>query len=199
MVGNERTKRKQKTFRSSFLGIRRCSDCLQMSSRVLPTSTIAETIKIMRQANQHRAWIITSPTTKKIIASHPIFEPIADVLRDPATFDYRGHEAVFFQLGPRSETLQTATLASTKRGAGAGGVRLWQYSQLWDAVRDGVRLRSVADICAQCARLHGDVEYHGLLVSCIHGIFPFHSHARAARACAARTHSRRSGTAEERA
>ncbi len=111
--------------------------------RVLPTSTVAETISIMRQAGQTRGWIVTSPvckTNSKIITSHPIWEPLADVLRNPATFDYRLHEAVFISLGPRSNTLQTATLASTKRGAGAGGVRLWQYNDMWGVMRDGVRL-----------------------------------------------------------
>lgn len=56
------------------------------------------------------------------MASHAVFEPIADFLRADDV-DYDRHEAIFFAVSPSTGHLMSAFLWKTKRGQGCGGIR----------------------------------------------------------------------------
>ncbi|MCK5457145.1 MAG: Glu/Leu/Phe/Val dehydrogenase [Melioribacteraceae bacterium] len=56
------------------------------------------------------------------------------------TRDFEEHEGMFFQLTEKYDVLQGAFVHRTKRGQAAGGVRFWQYDNLEDYLRDGMRL-----------------------------------------------------------
>jgi glutamate dehydrogenase/leucine dehydrogenase len=54
--------------------------------------------------------------------------------------DYLNHEAVFLEIGEKTNYLHGAFILKTKRGAGAGGVRLMGYNTFDAYLRDGLRL-----------------------------------------------------------
>jgi leucine dehydrogenase len=56
------------------------------------------------------------------------------------TRDYQGHQAVFLEIGEQTGALLGAFLHRTRRGQGAGGVRLWSYETVGSFLEDGLRL-----------------------------------------------------------
>jgi leucine dehydrogenase len=93
----------------------------------------------MLEAGIHRSWIVTPPGSDRLVASHPLFEPIAAAV-GADTRDYHAHQGVFFEIGAASGYLLSAAVHKTVRGQAAGGVRFWVYDQVADFVRDGLRL-----------------------------------------------------------
>ncbi len=93
----------------------------------------------MLAAGLHRAWLVTTPGTREVRASHPLLAPIAAAVQAD-TRDYHAHQAVFFEIGAASGHLLSAAVHKTVRGLAAGGVRFWVYDQVEDFVRDGLRL-----------------------------------------------------------
>ncbi|RIA96894.1 hypothetical protein C1645_732868 [Glomus cerebriforme] len=77
--------------------------------------------------------------TGKVIASHPILQPIGDYFVQEG-IDFDKHEGIFGQIGPKSGVLQGAFIHRTCRGAAAGGARNWSYDSIEDWFRDGIRL-----------------------------------------------------------
>ncbi|KAJ3314928.1 hypothetical protein HDU76_002315 [Blyttiomyces sp. JEL0837] len=75
----------------------------------------------------------------KFTASHPLLQPIADFFFEEKD-DFEFHEGIFVQIGPKSQTLQSAVVHRTCRGPGAGGVRNWIYDDTESFLRDGLRL-----------------------------------------------------------
>lgn len=92
----------------------------------------------LRNAGLHRACFVRSPEPGTLRASHPSLDGMARAIA--AERDFADHEALFFEIEPRSGALLSAFLHSTVRGQGAGGVRHWPYESMGDLVRDGLRL-----------------------------------------------------------
>ena len=70
--------------------------------------------------------------------SHDFLKPVVEFfLADPLR-DWDNHEAVFVRVA--NGVLQSASIQHTKRGAAAGGVRNWLYTEVEGFFRDGMRL-----------------------------------------------------------
>jgi leucine dehydrogenase len=96
-------------------------------------------INDMKKAGIRRGYVIHNNKTKETTSSHPLFNEVAQVVTQDKR-DFLGHEALFFEIGKRSDSLMAAFLHKTVRGAPQGGVRLWNYTTLEGMVRDGLRL-----------------------------------------------------------
>jgi glutamate dehydrogenase/leucine dehydrogenase len=93
---------------------------------------------LLSRERLRRAYLVRSPDTARLEASHPLLaELAAGTAKLP---DFAEHEGVFFEIGRRSGALLSATLHKTIRGQGAGGVRHWPYATVGELVRDGLRL-----------------------------------------------------------
>jgi glutamate dehydrogenase/leucine dehydrogenase len=75
----------------------------------------------------------------RVIASHPVLEPIAAFLQSD-TRDFARHEGLFFQVAETHKSLMGGFVHRTCRGQAAGGVRYWHYATMEDFFRDGLRL-----------------------------------------------------------
>lgn len=86
-----------------------------------------------------RFYLVWMPEERRILASHPVVEPLARLLeRDRRDFDR--HEGIFVQVAPATGVLQGAFIHRTSRGQGAGGVRFWRYDTVEEYLHDGLRL-----------------------------------------------------------
>ncbi|UZO19591.1 uncharacterized protein OCT59_010873 [Rhizophagus irregularis] len=83
--------------------------------------------------------ILSHSPKRRVIASHPILQPIGDYFFQEG-IDFDKHEGIFGQIGPKSGVLQGAFAHRTCRGAAAGGARNWSYNSIEDWFRDGIRL-----------------------------------------------------------
>lgn len=106
-------------------------------------------MKLMKEHQQKRAFVVTNPTSGELQASHPwLLQSIVEALQAD-TRDYQRHQGMFFEIGVKSDHLLGAFIHRTIRGQGAGGVRLWYYRHLEDYIRDGLRLsRGMGQKCA---------------------------------------------------
>jgi glutamate dehydrogenase/leucine dehydrogenase len=95
-------------------------------------------IQAMVEADVKLGYIVHDSKTKKMQVSHELFQPLAESIQ--AMNDFYEHEAIFLQVGSKSNTLFGAFIHKSKRGAGHGGVRLWQYNTIDAFVREGLRL-----------------------------------------------------------
>jgi leucine dehydrogenase len=86
-----------------------------------------------------RFYLVWDPESSRVVASHPVLEPLARVLEADGR-DFDRHEGIFCQIGPDTGVLQGAFLHRTCRGQGAGGTRFWRYDTILDYLRDGLRL-----------------------------------------------------------
>ncbi|HVR94968.1 MAG TPA: Glu/Leu/Phe/Val dehydrogenase dimerization domain-containing protein [Thermoanaerobaculia bacterium] len=86
-----------------------------------------------------RFFLVWDPDAERVIASHPIVEPLARLFEGDRR-DFDRHEGVFVQVAPDSGVLQGVFLHRTCRGQGAGGVRFWRYNTVEELLRDGLRL-----------------------------------------------------------
>ena len=84
--------------------------------------------------------LVWDSTANRLIASHPILEPLSDMLQNDKRGDFEQHEGVFAQVSKDTGTLQGAFIHRTNRGQAAGGVRYWTYETIEDYIRDGLRL-----------------------------------------------------------
>ncbi len=101
--------------------------------------SIPELVNILKKNNIKRFYLVFNPETKKIEPSHKELQFIADFINSD-TRDFEEHEGMFFQLTEKYDVLQGAFIHRTKRGQAAGGVRFWQYDNIEDYLRDGMRL-----------------------------------------------------------
>src|ERR1043166_7261568 len=86
-----------------------------------------------------RFFLVWDPDTERVIASHPVVEPLARLFEADRR-DFDRHEGVFIQAAPDTGVLQAVFLHRTCRGQGAGGVRFWRYNTVEELLRDGLRL-----------------------------------------------------------
>ena len=98
-----------------------------------------ELIKILKDNEIKRFHLVYNPDVKKVEPSHKELQFLADFINSDKR-DFEEHEAMFFQLTDKYDVLQGAFVHRTKRGQAAGGVRFWQYENVEDYLRDGMRL-----------------------------------------------------------
>ncbi|KAI8903721.1 hypothetical protein EDD86DRAFT_92880 [Gorgonomyces haynaldii] len=101
------------------------------------TATPQEFVHFLEQQKIEKFFFYTA--NGKLVASHPVLQPICDELSTNGD-DYDGHEGFFFQIGPKSRVLLSACVHRTHRGPAAGGVRNWYYDNMNQFFRDGLRL-----------------------------------------------------------
>ena len=102
------------------------------------SSTVSDIASAMKTAGVKRGYVITDDNGIAV-ASHPVLEPIVNFLRKD-TVDYDKHEAIFLGISPNTGDLMSAFLWKTKRGQGCGGIRLREYGDAEEFIRDGLRL-----------------------------------------------------------
>lgn len=100
---------------------------------------IEDLITLLKENDIKRFHFVFNQKDQKIEASHEVLNNIADFINKD-TRDFEQHEGMFFQLTHKYDVLQGAFVHRTKRGQAAGGVRFWQYENLEDFLRDGMRL-----------------------------------------------------------
>lgn len=96
----------------------------------------------IQKLNHHhidRFYFILDFQTNRLVASHALLQPIADLLSDDIR-DFSQHEGLFFQVFHPYRCLMGAFIHKTNRGQGAGGIRNWTYERVEDYLRDGLRL-----------------------------------------------------------
>ncbi len=98
-----------------------------------------EFVQFLKKHKIKRFYFIYDDKNNKVFASHPQLQPIADFIQEDQR-DFMQHEGLFFQISQKHDTLQGAFVHRTIRGAGAGGVRYWQYDTMENYLRDGLRL-----------------------------------------------------------
>lgn len=101
--------------------------------------TVEKLINLLKENKIKRFYLVFNKKTGKIDASHNILQNLADFINQD-TRDFEEHEGMFFQLTDKYDVLQGAFIHRTKRGQAAGGVRFWQYNNVEDFLRDGMRL-----------------------------------------------------------
>ncbi len=99
----------------------------------------SEFVNFLKKEGIKRFYFITDEKTGKVVASHEILQPIAEVIGNDKR-DYVKHEGLFFQLADKYDTLFGAFVHKTNRGQAAGGLRFWDYFTLGDFFHDGLRL-----------------------------------------------------------
>ncbi|MBN2894216.1 MAG: Glu/Leu/Phe/Val dehydrogenase [Bacteroidales bacterium] len=96
-------------------------------------------IGLLKENKIKRFHLVYNQKTGKVEASHNVLQNLADFINQD-TRDFEEHEGMFFQLTDKYDVLQGAFVHRTKRGQAAGGVRFWQYDNVEDFLRDGMRL-----------------------------------------------------------
>lgn len=96
-------------------------------------------ISKLQSLGQHRASFVFDPNTDRLRPSHPELADFARAIEEDRR-DFHRHEALFFEIGPKTGALLGAFVHKTVRGQAAGGVRLWPYESMRGYVRDGLRL-----------------------------------------------------------
>ena len=76
-------------------------------------------IAFMKSKKIRRCFIVKSPDNKALICSHPELESFGQFF-ESNTNDYRGHEAVFLELGKRTGCLFGGFIWRTMRGQAVG-------------------------------------------------------------------------------
>ena len=92
----------------------------------------------MLEAGLRRGYLVAA-ADGSLSASHELLSPLARALAADRR-DYRGHRAVFLEIGSESDHLLGAFVHRTRRGQAAGGVRFWRYDTVEQLLRDGLRL-----------------------------------------------------------
>ncbi|MFQ5771080.1 MAG: Glu/Leu/Phe/Val dehydrogenase [bacterium] len=98
-----------------------------------------EFVQYLKHQNILRFYFVYDDKNQRIIPSHEALQSIAEFIQTDQR-DFMEHEGLFFQISKNYDTLQGAFVHRTVRGAGAGGVRYWQYDSVEDYLRDGLRL-----------------------------------------------------------
>lgn len=111
---------------------------MKREKRLLQLST-QEFVEFLNSNHIRRFYFVYDKKNKKVVSSHKILNPIAEFINsDKRDFDF--HEGLFFQVTKKYDTLQGAFVHRTNRGQAAGGVRYWNYNNMEDYLRDGLRL-----------------------------------------------------------
>ncbi|XP_064633528.1 leucine dehydrogenase-like [Lineus longissimus] len=98
-----------------------------------------EFVKFLKEKNIQRCYMVHDPDLEKPVVSHRELQEFAEFFAQDK-IDYRQHEGVFMEIGPRSNCLLGAFVWNTNRGQACGGIRLWQYTKMETYIRDGLRL-----------------------------------------------------------
>jgi glutamate dehydrogenase/leucine dehydrogenase len=101
--------------------------------------SVKELIKVLKENNIRLFHLVYNKDSKRIESSHSELQFLADFINSDER-DMEEHEGMFFQLTDKYDVLQGAFVHRTKRGQAAGGVRFWQYDNVEDYLRDGMRL-----------------------------------------------------------
>jgi glutamate dehydrogenase/leucine dehydrogenase len=98
-----------------------------------------EFVEFLSSNHIRRFYFVYDKKNKKVVSSHKILNPIAEFINSDKR-DFNFHEGLFFQVTRKYDTLQGAFVHRTNRGQAAGGVRYWNYNNMEDYLRDGLRL-----------------------------------------------------------
>jgi leucine dehydrogenase len=96
-------------------------------------------VEYLMHENITRFHFVYDDQKNKVIPSHSQLQQIADFIGNDKR-DFMLHEGAFFQITKKYDTLQGAFVHRTNRGQAAGGVRYWQYENMEQYIRDGLRL-----------------------------------------------------------
>jgi len=110
-----------------------------MSEKRLLELTPVEFTKFLKEEKIHRFYFVYDKETRKVKTSHPVLQEIARFIENDKR-DFEEHEGIFVQLSSEYDTLLGAFVHRTNRGQAAGGVRYWDYDNMEDYLRDGMRL-----------------------------------------------------------
>lgn len=111
---------------------------MAQNNKLLQMST-SDFSQFLKEQDIHRFYFVYDFKNKIITPSHPVLQPIADMLiADKRDFDE--HEGLFFEIDDQTDTILGASVHNTRRGQAAGGVRYWHYNTVEDYIRDGLRL-----------------------------------------------------------
>jgi len=110
-----------------------------MSKHSLLKLTPAEFIRFLKEEKISRFYFVYDQNTRKVRASHPVLQEIAQFIENDKR-DFEEHEGIFVHLSSEYDTLLGAFVHRTNRGQAAGGVRYWDYDNMEDYLRDGMRL-----------------------------------------------------------
>jgi glutamate dehydrogenase/leucine dehydrogenase len=109
------------------------------SSKTFLQYSTQEFVEYLKSNRIHRFYFIYDSKSKRVISSHKNLNPIAEFINSDKR-DFNLHEGLFFQVTKKYDTLQGAFVHRTNRGQAAGGVRFWNYLNVEDYIRDGLRL-----------------------------------------------------------
>lgn len=96
-------------------------------------------IQFLRNEKIKKFYFVFDPKKNSMLSSHPQLESIAGFISSDKR-DFLKHEGLFFQVSDRFDTLLGAFVHRTNRGQAAGGVRYWNYDNMEEYLRDGLRL-----------------------------------------------------------
>ncbi|XP_038054455.1 leucine dehydrogenase-like isoform X1 [Patiria miniata] len=109
-----------------------------------PTGSILELqpndfVDFLKEKKIRRCFVVYDSRAGEVRVSHPELEELVRFSREDRV-DYDNHEAVFLEVGARSGCLLGAFVWRTNRGQACGGIRLWDYANMEQYLRDGLRL-----------------------------------------------------------
>lgn len=110
-----------------------------MANQDLLSLSTTEFISFLKKENIKRFYFVYDAENDVIKASHDVLKPIADFFQNDKR-DFRKHEGLFVQISSKYDTLLGAFVHRTNRGQAAGGVRYWNYDNMENYFRDGLRL-----------------------------------------------------------
>jgi len=98
-----------------------------------------EFITFLKSKKIKKFYFVNDPNSGKVLPSHDELKDIADFISNDKR-DFANHEGLFFELDTVYDVIHSATVHRTNRGQAAGGVRFWQYDNMENFIRDGMRL-----------------------------------------------------------
>jgi len=102
-------------------------------------NSITDFIDFLRKENIKKFFFIYDDIKKQLTTSHHQLQPIADYFENEGR-DFIEHEGWFCKISEDYDMLLGAFIHRTNRGQAAGGVRYWDYDNIEDYFRDGLRL-----------------------------------------------------------
>jgi glutamate dehydrogenase/leucine dehydrogenase len=105
----------------------------------LLTISLLEFISFLKRENIKKFFFVYDDENKLITTSHQQLQPIADYFSNEGR-DFNEHEGWFCKISDEYDMLLGAFVHRTNRGQAAGGVRYWDYDNVEDYFRDGLRL-----------------------------------------------------------
>ncbi len=110
-----------------------------MSGNSLLELTPLDFIKFLKKEKISKFYFVYDEENKKVKTSHDALNEIAQFIENDKR-DFEEHEGIFVQLSSKYDTLLGAFVHRTNRGQAAGGVRYWDYNNMEEYLRDGMRL-----------------------------------------------------------